>query len=83
LHDVVSGYGAVTSRTQVPPVKVASTVASSPTVELIGVKLASIQFVRTYSGFDADSVVPDGEMVKIVLPVPTHDAKIPSTSLAP
>jgi hypothetical protein len=76
-------YGAVTSRTQVPPVKEASTVASSPTVELIGVKLASIQFVRTYSGFVADSVVPDGEMVKTVVPVPTHDARIASTSAEP
>ena len=71
------------SRTQVPPVKVASTVESSPTVELIGVKLASMQFVMTYSGFDADSVVPDGEMVKMVVPVPTHDARMASTSPTP
>ena len=73
----------MTSRTQVPPVKVASTVASSPTVELIGVKLANIQFVMMYSGLLADSVVPDGEMVKIVVPVPTHEARTASTSLAP
>ena len=76
-------YGAVISRTQVPPVKEASTVASSPTVELIGVKDASMQLVITYSGLVADSVAPDGEMVKIVLPVPTHDARIASTSVAP
>ena len=75
-------YG-VTSRTQVPPVKVASTVASSPTVELIGVKDASMAFVMTYSGLLADSVTPDGEIVKIVVPVPTHDAKTASTSPAP
>ena len=71
------------SRTQVPPVKVAVTVASSPTVELIGVKFANMQLVKTYSGFVADSVAPDGEMVRIVLPVPTHEAKIASTSVAP
>jgi hypothetical protein len=76
-------YGVVMSRTQVPPVKEASTVASSPTVELIGVKLASMQLVRTYSGFVADSVAPDGEMVKVVVPVPTHDARMASTSVAP
>ena len=71
------------SRTQVPPVKVASTVASSPTVELIGVKDASIQFAIVYSGLLADSVVPDGEITRVVVPVPTHDAKIASTSEAP
>ena len=76
-------YGAVMSRTQVPPVNEASTVASSPTVELIGVKFASIQLVKTYSGFVADSVAPEGEMVRTVVPVPTHDAKIASTSVAP
>jgi hypothetical protein len=75
-------YG-VTSRTHVPPVKEASTVASSPTVELIGVKLASIQLVKTYSGFVAVSDVPDGEMVKTVVPKPTHEARMASTSAAP
>jgi hypothetical protein len=76
-------YGAVTSRTQVPAVKLASTVASSPTVELIGVNDASIQFVITYSGFVADSVAPDGEMVRTVVPVPTQLLRIASTSVAP
>jgi hypothetical protein len=71
------------SRTQVPPVKVAVTVAISPTVELIGVKSASMQFVIVYSGLDADSVVPDGEITKVVVPVPTHDARMASTSDAP
>jgi hypothetical protein len=77
------GYGVVTSRAQVPPVKVASTVASSPTVELIGVKDASMQFVIVYSGLLADSVVPDGEITRVVVPVPTHELRIPSTSVAP
>jgi hypothetical protein len=76
-------YGAVMSRTQVPPVNDASTVANSPTVELIGVKFASMQLVRTYSGLVADSVVPDGEIVNTVEPVPTHDARIASISVAP
>jgi hypothetical protein len=75
-------YG-VTSRTQVPPVNCAVTVASEPTVELIGVNEASIAFVMTYSGFVALSDVPDGEMVKTVVPVPTHEARIASTSVAP
>ena len=56
------------SRTHVPPVKVAVTVASSPTVELIGVKFSSIAFVMVYSGLDADSVVPEGLMTSVVLP---------------
>ena len=71
------------SRAQVPPVKEASTVASSPTVELIGVKEANMQLVIVYSGFVAASDTPDGEMVKIVVPVPTQVAKIASTSAAP
>ncbi len=68
------------SRTHVPPVKEAVTVASSPTVELIGVKFASIAFVMMYSGFDADSVVPDGLMVNTVEPWPTIAASAVSTS---
>ena len=71
------------SRTQVPPVKEAVTVASVPTAELIGVKFVSMQFVIVYSGLVADSVVPDGEMTRVVVPVPTHDARIASTSEAP
>ena len=73
----------VMSRTQVPPVKLAVTVAISPTVELIGVKLASMAFVMVYSGLLADSVVPDGLITNVVVPVPTHDARMASTSLAP
>jgi hypothetical protein len=76
-------YGAVTSRTQVPPVNCAVTVASDPTVELIGVNEASIAFVMTYSGLVADSVVPDGEIVKTVVPVPTQLLRIASTSAEP
>jgi hypothetical protein len=64
-------------------VKEASTVASSPTVELIGVKEANIQFVKTYSGESVAGAESFGAMVKIVVPVPTHDAKIASTSAAP
>jgi len=71
------------SRTQVPPVNCAVTVASDPTVELIGVNDASIAFVMTYSGLLAVSDVPDGEMVNVVVPVPTHEARIASTSAAP
>ena len=71
------------SRTQVPPVNTAVTVASSETVEFTGVKEASMQLLITYSGFEADSVVPDGEIVKVVVPVPTQLAKIASTSDAP
>ena len=73
----------MTSRTQVPAVKLASTVASSPTVELMGVKLESMQFVITYSGFVADSDAPDGEIVRTVVPVPTQLLRIASTSVAP
>jgi hypothetical protein len=58
------------SRTQEPEVNCAVTVLSEPTVELIGVKVLSMQLLITYSGFDADSVEPDGEMVSVVVPVP-------------
>jgi hypothetical protein len=61
-------YGAVMSRTHVPAVHVVSTVANSPTVELIGVNDESMTLLKTYSGLLADSVAPDGEMVKIVFP---------------
>ena len=71
------------SRTQVPPVPEISTVANSPTVELIGVNDEIIKLEITYSGLLADSVVPDGEMVRIVVPVPTHEARMASTSLVP
>jgi hypothetical protein len=64
-------------------VNCAVTVASDPTVELMGVNDASMQFVMTYSGFVADSVVPDGEIVRTVVPVPTQLLKIASTSVAP
>ena len=80
---MVETYGAVMSLAQVPPVKVASTVASSPTVLLIGVKFASMQFVMVYSGFVADSVVPLGLMTSVVVPVPTHEARMASTSAEP
>ena len=63
-------------RTQVPPVKEASTVASSPTVELIGVKEANIQFVRTYSGESVAGAEALGAIVKPVVPVPTQDERI-------
>ena len=66
-----------------PPVKEASTVASSPTVELIGVKEANIQFVRTYSGESVAGAEEFGAMVKVVVPVPTHEARTASTSLVP
>ena len=56
-------YGAVMSRTQEPPDAENVTMASSPVVELIGVKLSKNPFDKTYSGFEADSVVPDGETV--------------------
>jgi hypothetical protein len=78
----VVDYG-VTSRTQVPPVNCAVTVAREPTVELIGVNEASIAFVMTYSGLVADSDAPDGEIVKTVVPVPRQLLKIASTSVAP
>ena len=71
------------SRTQVPATKFAVTWLNSPTVEEIGVKEANIQLLITYSGFDADSVVPDGEMVRVVVPVPRHEKRIASTSAAP
>ena len=76
-------YGAVMSRAQVPPVKVHSTVANSPTLLFTGVKFASMQFVMVYSGFEADSVVPLGLITNVVVPVPTHDARMASTSAAP
>ena len=71
------------SRTQVPAVNCAVTVARVPTDELIGVNELSIQFVMTYSGLLADSVVPDGEIVRTVVPVPRQEKRIASTSAAP
>jgi hypothetical protein len=79
----VDYYGAVMSRTQVPPVHCAVTVLREPTVELIGVNEASMALLMTYSGLLADSVVPEGEMVNVVVPVPKHEARIASTSAAP
>ena len=73
----------MTSRTQVPPVNVAVTMASSPTVDAIGVKFWSMQLAMVYSGFVADSVVPDGLITRVVVPVPTQLDRMPSTSLAP
>lgn len=71
------------SRAQVPDVNVNSTVASSPIDELMTLALGHMQFVIVYSGFDADSVVPDGEITNVVLPFPTMSASIASTSDAP
>jgi hypothetical protein len=61
-------YGAVTSRAQVPPTNVKSTEAISPTVLLITGAFASIAPVMVYSGLDADSVVPEGLITKVVEP---------------
>jgi hypothetical protein len=71
------------SRAHVPPVNVAVTMPSSPTVDAIGVKLSSMQLVNVYSGLLADSVVPDGLMTRVVLPVPTQLYRMASTSAAP
>jgi len=68
------------SRAQVPPTNEHSTVAISPTVELIGVNEASIAFVIVYSGLLADSVVPLGEIIRVVFPCPTIAASAVSTS---
>ncbi len=61
-------------------VKSLEIIASSPTVEETGLKEASMAFVIVYSGFEADSVVPLGEMTRVVDPCPTRAAHMVSIS---
>jgi hypothetical protein len=71
------------SRAQVPEVNDSSTVANSPTVELMTLADGHIAFKIVYSGLLEDSVVPDGEITNVVVPVPTIAASISSTSPVP
>ncbi|NBW39002.1 MAG: hypothetical protein EBR30_29095, partial [Cytophagia bacterium] len=79
----VGGLDQVMSRAQVPPVKVTSWVESSPTVELIGVNASRKHPVIVYSGLEADSVVPEGLMIRVALPVFTASYRAASTSFEP
>ena len=71
------------SRAYVPPMNDAVTIDSSPTAPAIGVKFTSCMLIIVYSGFVVLSLVPDGEMVNSVVPVPTLANKVASTSPAP
>ena len=71
------------SRANVPPVKDALIIDSSPTVALIGVKVAIIALLIVYSGFEADSDEPAGEITMVVVPVPTAAKSVASAEPAP
>ena len=64
-----------------PPVKVTSTVASSPMELFTGVKLSRYAPVIVYSGFEADSVVPLGEMTSVE-DLPTQAERTDSISVS-
>ena len=71
------------SRANVPPVKDALIVDSSPTVALIGVKVAIIALLIVYSGLVADSDEPAGEITRVVVPAPTAAKSVASADPAP
>ena len=71
------------SRANVPPVKVTSIIESSPYEPVIGVNDDNIVFEMVYSGFEADSVAPAGEMVISVVPSPSKSQRVASTEDAP
>jgi hypothetical protein len=73
----------VTSRAQVPLVNVIEATANSPTVDMITGFASSVAFVIVISGFDALSVVPDGDTTIMQLPAVMIAASNVSTSVAP
>jgi hypothetical protein len=56
------------SRAQAPPTAEKLRTLISPTVDMIGVKDSTNPFDKTYSGLEADSVVPKGETVMVKPP---------------
>ena len=64
-------------------IEVTLTIDSSPTLELIGVKFARNAPVIVYSGLVADSVVPEGEMVRVTESSPHTSHKVASISDEP
>ena len=71
------------SRAKVPPVKVTSIIDSSPYEPVIGVNDDNIVFEMVYSGFEADSVAPAGEITIVEVPVPRAAKRVASTEVEP
>jgi hypothetical protein len=64
-------------------VKVTSNIESSPYEPVIGVNDDNIVFEMVYSGLDADSVAPAGEITIVEVPVPSAAKRVASTEVEP